>query len=247
MRLMAEIPIKHLEEFSPLLDGDFALAHLVLENKQYAEFYASQAKAGRLVILDNSMHELPAPLSVGEILEAADKIKPSFVIPPDKLGDVKFTYDQFEIFRKANLRHGHRLAAVLCGSNAAERGMYYSNIRQYIDMVCLPFREPRLEWFQELVQSMPKHTSWPPYIHLLGVSTLDELSVFNQVLDNLGWPRERRSVDTNKMINWGLKNKRILGMENVRGAGKMNFNHEMDISQKLDSFYNLAYMRKFLG
>lgn len=247
MRLMAEIPTKHLAEFSPLMSGDFALAHLVLEDKTYEEFYREQSKKGRMVILDNSMHELPASLSCGEILEAADRIKPSFVIPPDKLGDVKFTYDQFEIFRKENLRHGHRLAGVLCGSNAAERAMYYQNIRAYVDMVCLPYREPRLEWFQELVQSLPKHVTWPPYIHLLGVSTLDELTVFNAVLDTVGWPRERRSVDTNKMVKWGLKNKRMDKLESLRGAGQLDFNVELDLSQKLDTLYNIAYMHKFLG
>jgi hypothetical protein len=244
---MAEIPTRHLSELSPLLDGDFALAHLVLENKDYAEFYLEQSKRGRMVILDNSMHELPASLSVGEILEAADRIKPSFVIPPDKLGDVKFTYDQFDLFRKQNLRHGHRLAAVLCGSNPAERAMYYQNVRQYIDMVCLPFREPRLDWFLELLRAMPRHATWPPFIHLLGVNTLDELTVFCQVLDQAGWPRANRSVDTNKMVKWGLKNKRMDKLESVRGAGALDFNTELDVSQKLDTLYNIAYIRKFLN
>lgn len=247
MRLMAEIPTRHLAEFSPLMDGDFALAHLVLENKQYEEFYREQSKAGRLVILDNSMHELPAPLSAGEILEAANRIKPSFVIPPDKLGDVKFTYGQFEITRKENLRHGHRLAVVLCGSNSAERNMFYQNTRQYVDMVCLPYREPRLEWFQELVGSTPKHVPWPPFIHLLGVSTLDELHVFNQVLDLMHWPRQNRSCDTNKMVKWGLKNKTINALESLRGAGPLDFNCELDLSQKLTTLWNIAYIRKFLN
>src|SRR6187399_2541069 len=100
---MAEIPTKYLNDLSPLLDADFALAHLVLEDPLYCEFYAEQSKKGRMVILDNSMHELPESLNAGEILEAADRVKPAFCIPPDKLGDVKFTYDQFEIFRKKNL------------------------------------------------------------------------------------------------------------------------------------------------
>lgn len=244
---MAEIPIKHLEELSPLMDGDFALAHLVLDNKVYAEFYREQAKRGRMVILDNSMHELPASLSVGEILEAADRIKPSFVIPPDKLGDVKFTYDQFELFRKENLRHGHRLAAVMCGTNGAERAMFYTNVRQYIDMLCFPFREPRYDWFQELLHTIPKHSTWPPYLHLLGVNTLDELQLWQNILDMIGWPREKRSCDTNKMVKWGLKNKRINALESLRNAGPLDFNIEMDLSQKLDTFYNTAYIRKFLA
>lgn len=243
---MGEFPIKHLSEFSTLTDGDFALAHLVLEDKIYAQFYTDQAKRGRYVVLDNSMHELPAPLSVGEILEAADRIKPSFVIPPDKLGDVKFTYDQFDLFRKENLRHGHRLAAVLCGSNGAERSMFFQNVRPYIDMICFPFREPRYDWFLELTASIPKHVTWPPFIHLLGVNTLEELLVWNNFLDTINWPRDRRSVDTNKMVKWGLKNKRLSTLESLRGAGPLDFNSKMDPSQMVDTLYNIAYIRKFL-
>jgi hypothetical protein len=246
VKLLAEIPTKHLEEFSPLFDGDFALAHLVLEDKHYAEFYANQAKLGRLVIMDNSMHELPAPLSVGELLAAADIIKPSFVIPPDKLGDPKFNMDQFELCRKENLRHGHRLAAVLCGSNSAERNMFYNNVRPYIDMLCLPFREPRLEWFQDLVTSQPKYQSWPAHLHLLGVSSLEELEVFNHFLDTISWPRCTRSVDTNKMLKWGQKNTRMNKLPDVRSGTKLDFKATLDVSQKLDSFFNIAYMRRYL-
>src|SRR5262245_55980408 len=150
MKLLAEVPLKHMKDFAPLLDGEFALAHLVLSDKVYEEFHREQAKAGRLVILDHSMHELPAPLSVPEILEAAKRIKPSFVIPPDKLGDAKFTFTQFMLMQRENLPHGFRLAAVMCGENSAERASFFMNVRQYCDMLCFPFREPRLTWFQEL-------------------------------------------------------------------------------------------------
>jgi hypothetical protein len=58
MRLALEIPKVFLEQLSPLCDFDFALAHRVLEDADYASFYAKQAKAGRFVLLDNGMHEL---------------------------------------------------------------------------------------------------------------------------------------------------------------------------------------------
>jgi hypothetical protein len=247
VRLTAEFPTAHLAELSALTDGDFALAHLVLEDKAYAQFYKDQGRKGRMVILDNSMHELPESLSIGEILEAADRISPSFVIPPDKLGDVTFNYTQFELFRKANLTKGHRLAAVMCGSNAAERSMYFTNIRTYIDMLCFPYREPRYDWFIELQMTIPKHVAWPPYLHLLGVSSLEELTVWNAYLDKVEWPRKRRSVDTNKMVKWGMKNKRLDKMDSLRGAGPLDFSAKLDVSQQLDTIHNIAYIRKFLG
>lgn len=246
MRLLAEVPTKHMAEFTALFDGEFALAHLVLSDKTYADYMLTQSKFGRLVILDNSMHELPAPLSVPEILEAADRIKPSFVIPPDKLGDVTFTYEQFEIMRKANLAKGHKLAAVMCGSNAAERATYYMNVRQYIGMICFPFREPRWEWMQELVRSVPKHSPWPPYIHLLGVSELAELQIWNHTLDGLGWPHSRRSVDTNKMLKHGIAGHRMNTMDSVRNGKKLDFGAELTREQKEHTFFNIAYIRKFL-
>lgn len=246
MRLLAEVPIKHMTEFAPLFDGEFALAHLVLEDKTYAEHMREQSKRGRMVILDNSMHELPAPLSVPEILEAAERIKPSFVIPPDKIGDVTFTYDQFEIMRKANLAHGFKLAAVMCGSNAAERATFFMNVSQHISMLCFPFREPRWEWMQELLGTVPKHRAWPAHIHLLGVSTLEELRLWNHTLDLVSWPHVRRSVDTNKMLKHGIANKRMSHLENVRTGTRLDFRAELTREQKEHTFFNIAYIRKFL-
>lgn len=247
MRLTMEIPTKHLEELSPLCDGDFALAHLVLQDEHYAEFYASQSKKGRLVVLDNSMHELKNPLSVPEILSAAERIRPSFVVAPDKLGDPKFTYDQFQLMVSENRKHGFRLAVVLCGTNTAERSQFFMDTRQYADMLCLPFREPRLDWLSELLRAVPKHVAWPPFIHLLGVNELIEIPLINNLLDVAGWPRDRRSVDTAKPWKWALKGKRLSDLDSVRGAGMWDHTKELGVDAKSRAFYNIAYLRTFLG
>src|SRR5690242_8773778 len=101
MKLAMEIPQAHLEEFSRLTDVDFVLAHLVLTNKEYAEFYQDRSKAGRRVVLDNGMHETGKPLTVPELIEACRRVHPSVVIPPDEIGNAKFTYDGFEQMRMA--------------------------------------------------------------------------------------------------------------------------------------------------
>src|SRR5262245_2551389 len=81
-----EIPKSMLAKLSPLTDLDFALAHEVLADKAYAEFYASQAAAKRFVILDNGFHEKGHPLEPTELVEAAKRINASVVIAPDKIG-----------------------------------------------------------------------------------------------------------------------------------------------------------------
>lgn len=86
MKLSLEIPTAYLRDFTPLTDLDFALAHKVLENQEYANFYLDRAK-GRELILDNSMHEIGKPLSVAELEEAAKRCNADYVIAPDQLGE----------------------------------------------------------------------------------------------------------------------------------------------------------------
>ena len=84
IKLSFECPVKHLDEYAPHMDYDFALAHLVMESDEYREYYLKQSKK-RLVILDNSMFELGHPLSSKEIADCAKQINAHEVVAPDYL------------------------------------------------------------------------------------------------------------------------------------------------------------------
>lgn len=247
MKLAMEIPKPHLEELSKLTDVDFALAHLVLEDKEYAEFYAAQSKRKRRVILDNSMHELAGkPLTVPEILEAAIRISPSVVIPPDKIGDAQFTYDSFQQMRK-HPKNRWDTALVIQGETFDERCRMFMDNRQYTYTLMLPYREPRTKWFSELLSAVPKHTPWPPYLHLLGMATFDDLEYFVNQTQILGWNPRTVCIDTAKPIKWGMLNTKLDTLENVHGGGLLNHSAVLTPEQMNVTLYNLSYLRRFMA
>lgn len=246
MRLMAEIPKAWLKPLSPLFDGDFAIAHQILEDKYYAEFYAEQSKKGRFVILDNAFHELGHPLTPQELLEAADRIKPTIVIAPDKIGDQHFTLVKFfETLEVMPPEIG--VGVVIQGVSPAERAEMFMKTVKRAKMLCLPFKEPRFEWFCDLLEKIPKHIQWPPRLHLLGVNELWELKAFRDKIAELGISPRLVSIDTSKPIKYGILRQRLKEDTVLRGAGPLaELEKKADSKCMEDVLYNIAFLRRYL-
>jgi hypothetical protein len=242
-----EIPKFWLKSLSPLCDGDFALAQLVLNDKTYEEFYKEQSRLGRFVVLDNGFHELGHPLSPMELVEAATRINPTIVIAPDKLGDQRFGLEQFfETLKVMPPQFGVGLC--LAGVSPAERAEMFMKTTQHCKMLCLPFKENRFEWFCDLLVKIPKYIQWPPRIHLLGVNELWELKAFRDKFDELGIASTRTSVDTQKPIKWGIHRKRIsTDIATLRtGEALKELEKQANSECMPDVLYNIAFLRKFL-
>lgn len=87
-------PIPHLE----LIKGastHLALAHLVEENEQYANFYADERERGSVVILDNSafeMYKQGRPMyDTSKLVTMAEKVKANYVVMSDYPNDYSQT------------------------------------------------------------------------------------------------------------------------------------------------------------
>jgi hypothetical protein len=240
-----EIPKDWLSLLSPVCDMDFCLAHLVLSDEYYRKFYKEQREKGRYVIMDNSMHELGHPMPPHELLEAVKRIEPSVVIAPDQLKQQRETLKWF--FETLEVMPGtQRIGAVIQGVTNAERAEFFMKVHKHCDMLCFPFRENRLEWFEDLVQKIPNYTAWPPRLHLMGVNEFAELGAWRDAFEKFGVPHRRTSVDTGKPIKYGLQGKRFTGNElSLRGAGRLE-NEKVDSSKILDVFYNILFLRKHL-
>jgi hypothetical protein len=76
--------------------GDYhlLLAHIVLSDpKGWADYYQDKRRRDpdTVVILDNSLIELGAPLAPEALAEATSIVQPDFLVMPDKLGDWRAT------------------------------------------------------------------------------------------------------------------------------------------------------------
>lgn len=211
IRLSLEYPTTHVKRFTKLTDFDFVLAHKVLEDKSYARYLANRERS-RMLLLDNSMHELGQPLPVKDLARAASACRATFVVAPDKLGEPQKNLEWFEE-TYTELYAKHRLAVTLAGHTADEREKYLHTVRHRAEMICLPFREPRWDWFLE----QKKNLNWCFRIHLFGVSELAELRNFAEQSRTPG-NRWSFSVDTTKPIKWGMKGQLLSDLKSLRGS-----------------------------
>lgn len=238
MNLSMEIPTAYLKHFSPLCEVDFALAHRVLEDYEYAAFYYSR-EPGRPLILDNSMHELGRPLSPPELVEAARRCSATWVVCPDRLGQPQYNFDQYK--QMCRLFPTDALAVAMSGRDPAERAAYLSNVRQ-AGLLCMPYREPRWEWFQENAQFIQR--TWTR-LHLFGVSEIDELVKWRPAASWI-----RLSVDTAKPLKWGIERKRLSDLPSLRGAplkaDSFLDTRNLDCAQMEACLWNIAYLRTMM-
>lgn len=252
MYLAQEIPTSMLEIWAPLSDFDFLLAHKVLEDRYYAEFFARRPE-GREVLLDNSLHELGYPLPLSDLLEAAKRCKATCVITPDRVGDVEFNAQQFHAAQSA--LSGFRLAVVMTGStdgSSAEREKFLFDVRE-AQMLCLTFKEPkRLAWYRESAAAKKWYR-----VHLLGVDEFSELDEFATIARNdvRSW-----SVDTAKALKRAMEGLKLDELASLRGSAsheRLSANvqsHKLldwkreDISAEQDELfrYNVKVLRSHL-
>ncbi len=206
--LSMEIPTPHLERLSKQTELDFALAHAVLKDKTYRRFYKTR-DFKRELILDNSMHELGHPLPLEQLGKAARQVDASYVVAPDQLKQYEQNVRWFQETHAA-LGDEFGIAAVLCGETVEERNRFLDLTLGRADMLCLPFREPRFDWYQEHFHMINMY----PRVHLLGVNTLRELDMFR--ISTTPW--SNWTVDTSKPIKWAIRGKSISGIDSLRGC-----------------------------
>lgn len=84
------VPVAHLEQTASN-HYHMCLAHLVLANDIYSEFYKKMSQQGKYVLIDNGAAE-HEQLSLEQMSEAINMVKPSEVILMDTLSDGNSTY-----------------------------------------------------------------------------------------------------------------------------------------------------------
>lgn len=228
MLLSFEIPTKHIQEFTPLEDFQFGLAHLFLKPdfpgaEEYTKLY-------RGCLLDNSMYELGASMSIEALVQAAETASPVAVIAPDWVDDIASTLSGMEQLLNVRPKNAvWSVGGVVHGKDYAERKFcYVEMMRHKLSPICFPFRSPREETIPHLHRdNRLKESQW---YHLLGLRNLKEL----------GWdPPGLWSLDTGKPFKSFLLNEE----KEIRGHGTIKLHDELGIYARRVALWNIAYMR----
>ena len=246
-----ECPTECLRDIQPLADFEWILAHKVLQDKEYAEYYRDST---RMKVLDNSVNELLTPVSFRDIEKAQAIVNSDYIVSPDWLGDGKKTFDYFKDFIDNLGASSLKALPVLQGGSVAECLSY---ARKYLELevvnIAIPYdltciRTDSLEKMaisrMAIVTDLLRSKSFR-WIHLLGLTSLFELEVYR------GWPDTTISLDTGSPIANGLANKKY-GVDELLGKSIPTFEvmeedmKAVDIAEADFSlvYYNIAYLRK---
>lgn len=83
IKVFHETPLCLLEDSRLFTDGDYCLPHLLDEEPGYLEYFRESKKAGRYIIMDNSLHELGHAYDTERLLYWIGELQPNEFIVPD--------------------------------------------------------------------------------------------------------------------------------------------------------------------
>lgn len=217
MKLAFELPTTALAAVNPLADLDFVIAYRVLKDAAYAAHYAGRSP-GRELILDNGLFELGTAADWPELAEAAELVRPSYIICPDRLNDGRFNLEQLHRAYTDIGLSPERLGLVVTGNSRARVALVEEALRRRVGLLCLPHTEERFKWFLHLQTFLPALFAGPGplRLHLLGFSSFDELSAWRKLELCLG-PKLLLSTDTSKLAKLAKLGRRADDGGRLRG------------------------------
>jgi hypothetical protein len=248
MKLALECTTKLLPSIQPLADFDWVLAHKVLEDPDYAEYYKA---SGRFKVLDNSVNEFLTPVDLNYLDEAASYVKPDLIVAPDYLGDMNKTR---EAVREAiHLFGKEKIFPVVQGKDIDEiLNLFKYYLELGLERVAIPYdilaqREDNSVMMASnrrmVVNSIITRAPIGFEVHLLGLNTLEELSYYRSPY--------LISIDTGVPVLLGLKGYKLGDdpLPDKKEAPTMNLmdTYSDEFADLSVAYYNVAYLRKLLN
>jgi len=238
MRLALECRPDLLELVQPFADFDFILAHEVLGNPEYLEFYKESTKEK---IVDNSVNELGEPSTLEELGEAFSEVSADYVVSPDWIGDSLRTRNAYlesiKVFGK------DKVIGVVQGETYEEA---INCLRTYGGIVAVPYdicsKKSDPPWAMGLRRALVVcNIPLDFQIHLLGFTSLDEF-IYYENRPNV-W-----SIDTGIPILLGLESKDILDPLSSKEKPTYNLMENKKVTQENWTAIcrNIALLRRYL-
>jgi len=241
MKLALECRTDMLEMVQPFADFDWILAHKVLKDNAYAEWYRNSKN---VKFVDNSVNELGEPLSVEELKEAFEEVGGTYLVAPDYLGDTGRTIGAYQECIKVLPKE--KVVGVIQGSDFTGAfeclGAYGKGLISVPYDLCSQKTDP--PWLMALrrslfISNLPRDGSI--LIHLLGFNTLDEFYWYQNMPFVL-------SIDTGIPILLGLQGLDIL--DPLEGKEKPTYPQmeKLELTQKgwTAILRNIALLRRYL-
>lgn len=267
MKLALIAPTNLLDKYAVHSDGvHLVLAATVLRDPAYAEWYRKRAMAGDIVILDNMAYEKGEPITMLEIIEAANRVDATTVVAPDFPGrHWRATYDsyrsfrdqlpdKFQVFGCPQSADGDIEGLVTCFNSMAEDSERLSHIG--VSILACPNAAHYVTGTRDIEanrffmtcilrdQGMAKD-----YLNDRGIK-LHYLGLGEQNLDLIQYYRGYAdSLDTKGPVKSGLFGHRLSGGTLNRGMGaKLDLCADWEVTQEIDEriLFNIAALKSLM-
>ena len=247
MKLALECRTDMLEMVQPFSDFDFILAHKVLEDEKYLEYYKNSDNLPKFV--DNSVNEQGTPLSIEELKEAFEKVGGTYLVAPDYLGNAGKTINAYRecksIFAKEEIPL-ERLVGVVQGETFGDAIECLNEFRSGV--ICIPYdlcsQKTDPPWLMGLrralfIAHIPRNQDF--LIHLLGFNSLDELFWYQN-------DPVVTSIDTGVPVLLGLEGLDILDPLESKEVPTFNRMEKIDLNQQgwTGIIRNIALLRRHM-
>lgn len=249
MKLALECRTNLLDHVQPFADFDFCLAHKVLEDEEYAEWYKNSDSV--LKIVDNSVNEQGEPTSVSNLLEAFRKVGGSHLIAPDYPQNAVETVKAYKECEQALMKEKIPIE-VLCGvvqGKVFEHAFECLLSYRHPSLVCIPYdlcsEKTDPPWLMGLrralfISNIPRDRGYA--VHLLGFTGLEEFFWYqnNPMIV---------SIDTGIPILLGLQGLDILDPLESKEQPTLNLMEKFELTQQAWTavIRNIGLLRKWMS
>ena len=130
MKVSHEVPLCLLEKSLEFNNYQYALPHLLDQNKEYRDFFLKAKKDGVYIIMDNSLHELGEAYTQERLLYWLDELHPNEFFVPDVWEDMNASIENAKAWKELELPKDILLSAVIQAKNIDEAKNCYQEYKR---------------------------------------------------------------------------------------------------------------------
>ena len=139
MLISHEVPVSLLNRSREFNDYDYCLVHFLPQYEEYKEYYFNSVKAGRHVLLDNSIFELGKAYNSDKFATWIEKLQPTEYIIPDVLDDSDETVKKLNDWLTTYKGLPGKTIGVVQGESYEDAEQCYLEIVDKVDKVAFSF------------------------------------------------------------------------------------------------------------
>jgi hypothetical protein len=128
-KISHEVPLCLLEDSPKFNHYDYALVHLLDQDKDYANYFLKAKQQGRYIILDNSLHEIGESYHDSGLLYWINKLQPQEFLIPDVWQDTNASIRNARKWSQMQLPDGVEKVAVVQAENLTGASICYQTYK----------------------------------------------------------------------------------------------------------------------